>query len=59
MGSHEEGSKPYWPCDRNNVLYRVGVDGNYPSWSGPLVVDLVAMLVEFWMVKEPVCVHNT
>ena len=50
MGSHDKGTEPNRQGDGNDVLDRVRVDGDNASWSGPLVVNLVAMLVEFWMV---------
>ena len=52
--AHEERTKPHRPNIRQDVLNRVGVDWDYPSRGGPLVVDLVDVLVELWMVKEPV-----
>lgn len=38
----------------NKLLKRVAVDGSHTHRSCPLVVCLVNVLVELWMVKEPV-----
>ena len=35
------------------MLNGVGVDGYDTSWSGPLVVNLVDVLVQFRMMEEP------
>ena len=38
----------------DKLLKGVAVDGSHTHWSRPLVVCLVNILVELWMVKEPV-----
>lgn len=58
MGAHDEWTRPNWQGDGYDVLYWVGVDGHDPSWGCPLVVNLVTVLIEFWMVKKPIYVHN-
>ena len=54
MGAHDECPKPDGPHVGENMLNGVGIDGDDSSWSCPLMVDLVDVLVELWVVKEPV-----
>ena len=53
MGSHEKRTKPDGPSDGDNILNRVGINGDNSSWSSPLVVNLVTVFVQFWMMQEP------
>lgn len=53
VGSHEKWTKPDGPRDRDNILNRVGINGDDASWSSPLVVNLMTVFVEFWMMQEP------
>ena len=54
MGAHDEWTEPDRPDVGEDVLYGVGVDGDDSSGGSPLVVDLVNVLVEPGMVKQPV-----
>ena len=54
MGSHNECPKPDGPQVGENMLNRMGIDRDDASWSCPFVVDLVDVLVELRVVKEPV-----
>ena len=52
VGAHEKGTEPNWPQIGEDVFNRVGIDRDDASWSRPLVVDLVDVLVELGMMKE-------
>lgn len=58
MGAHDERAEPDRPDVGEDVLNRVGVDRDDAGWSSPLVMDLVNVLVEFWMMKEPASVRG-
>jgi hypothetical protein len=53
VGAHDEGPKPDGQQVGENMLNRVGVERDDASWSRPLMVDLVEVLVELRVVKEP------
>ena len=53
VGAHDEGTKPDRQQIGENMLNRVGIDWDDASWSCPLVVDLMDVLIELGMMKEP------
>ena len=54
MGTHDEWAKPNWPKVGENMFNWMSIDRDDASRSGPLVMDLVDVLVELWVVEEPV-----
>ena len=53
VGAHDEGTKPDRQQIGENMLNRVGIDWDDASWSCPLVVDLMDVLIELGVMKEP------
>ena len=53
MRTHEERPEPDWPQVGENMLNRVCIDGDYAGRGCPLMVDLVDVLVELGVMKEP------
>ena len=58
VGTHDEGTEPDGPQVGQKVLNRVGIDGDDTSGGSPLMMDLVDVLVEFWMMKKPACINS-
>jgi len=54
VGAHYYRSEANGSKVRNEMLHRMIVDRGYTCRSSPLMVDLVDVLVEFWMMKQPV-----